>query len=92
MRQESSRPLFDAILSLWVDTAVWRERYENVFRDAVARYHGYLEITPREILCIAPLLILTVLLGVWPRALLDWMQPSVNSLVQDLAGIFKASN
>ncbi len=42
LRQENSRPLFDAILSLWVDTAVWRERYEAVFRDAVSRYHGYL--------------------------------------------------
>ena len=42
LRMESSRPAFDAVLSLWVDTAVWRGRYEQVFRDQVSRYHGYL--------------------------------------------------
>jgi len=42
LRIESTRPPFEALLSLWVDTAVWRERYEAVFRDQVSRYHAYL--------------------------------------------------
>lgn len=42
LRMESTRPPFEALVSLWVDTAVWRERYEAVFRGQVSRYHGYL--------------------------------------------------
>lgn len=61
---------------------------QRVYLGDNPRYHGLLEITPREILCIAPLVVLTVLLGVWPNALLDWMKPSVTGLVQDLASIF----
>ena len=42
LRQVNSKPAFDALLSLWVDTAVWSARFEAVFADAVARSHGYL--------------------------------------------------
>jgi EthD domain len=42
LRIQNTCPGFDALISLWVDTAVWRERYEAVFREQVARYHGYL--------------------------------------------------
>lgn len=42
LRQVNSKPPFDALLSLWVDTAVWRARYEAAFEGDVARYTGYL--------------------------------------------------
>ena len=42
LRQVHSKPPCDALLSLWVDTAVWHARFEAVFEAAVARYAGYL--------------------------------------------------
>ena len=42
LRQVNSKPAWDALLSLWVDTAVWRDRFESLFSSHVARYHGYL--------------------------------------------------
>lgn len=42
LKQSCSGQPFDAMLSLWLDTAVWRARYEALFRDQVARCHGYL--------------------------------------------------
>lgn len=42
LKQSCSGQSFDAMLSLWLDTAVWRDRYEALFRDQVERCHGYL--------------------------------------------------
>lgn len=42
LRQVNSKPAFDAVLSLWVDTAVRQARYEAVFADELARHAGYL--------------------------------------------------
>jgi NADH-quinone oxidoreductase subunit M len=46
---------------------------------------GLSPITPREVFTAAPLLILAIVLGVYPKALLSFMQPSVDSLVETLA-------
>ncbi|MCS7160591.1 MAG: NADH-quinone oxidoreductase subunit M [Gemmatales bacterium] len=45
------------------------------------------EITFREFLCALPLVVLAILLGVWPRAVLDWVEPSLAALLRDLASI-----
>ncbi|MBN1911264.1 MAG: NADH-quinone oxidoreductase subunit M [Pirellulales bacterium] len=42
-------------------------------------------MTPREIAIAAPLLILAVILGVYPKALLDYTEPTINQNVQELA-------
>ncbi len=42
LRQLKSGPAMDAMLSVWVDSAVWRERYLAVFREQVGRYSAYL--------------------------------------------------
>jgi len=42
-------------------------------------------ISPRELAIVAPLLALAILFGVYPTALLDYMTPSVNKTVDDLA-------
>lgn len=42
LAQSCSGQPFDAMLSLWVDTAVWRARYEAQFRERVGRCHAYL--------------------------------------------------
>lgn len=51
LRQVNSPPPMDAMLSMWVDTAVWRERFERAFRDHVWRYVGYLVTESEPIVC-----------------------------------------
>jgi len=41
--------------------------------------------TPREVAIAAPLLAFAILLGVYPRALFDYMTPSVNKVAKDLS-------
>ena len=48
------------------------------------KYKDFKDINMREILCQAPLLFLCVLLGLAPWYLLDWMEPSVAKLIQNL--------
>ena len=44
------------------------------------------DISLRELICIVPLVVLSVLLGVLPhQSLLAWMEPSVTGLVESLA-------
>jgi NADH-quinone oxidoreductase subunit M len=61
---------------------------QRVFLGENKAYQGLPEINARELAVIIPLVILAVLLGVYPRIVLDWMEPSVTGLVRDLAGIF----
>jgi NADH-quinone oxidoreductase subunit M len=60
---------------------------QRVYLGENRKYHGLLEITPREVLCAVPLVILTVWLGVWPSSVLNWMEPSVTGLVENLASL-----
>lgn len=48
------------------------------------KYKDYTDMSPREIFCQAPLLFLCVALGVMPWYLLDWMKPSVETMVRFL--------
>lgn len=43
------------------------------------------DITPRELAIAAPLLALAIVFGVYPRALFDYMRPTVEATVGDLA-------
>ncbi len=42
MRQINSLPAVDAVVSLWVDSALYRRPYEEVLRSSGARLAGYL--------------------------------------------------
>jgi NADH-quinone oxidoreductase subunit M len=44
-----------------------------------------LTITPRELTVAVPLVVLSILLGVLPALLLNWMEPSVTNLIDTLA-------
>jgi len=44
------------------------------------------EINLREIICITPLVVLAILLGIYPAAVLDWLEPSLSGLLKELAG------
>src|SRR5476649_1033741 len=43
---------------------------------------GILDLTPREIIIFAPLVVLTILFGIWPAPILDTSAASVASLVE----------
>ncbi len=44
------------------------------------------DLTRREKAILAPLVVLTVMLGVYPRSLLDWMSPSVDEVAKMVIG------
>src|SRR5947207_14919034 len=58
---------------------------QRVFMGTNPAYKDYKDITVRELLCIVPLVILAVLLGVMPMLVLQWMEPHVTGLVDSLA-------
>jgi NADH-quinone oxidoreductase subunit M len=59
---------------------------QRVFMGQNPQYKNYSDMTVREIVCIAPLVVLAVLLGVLPSQLVfNWMEPSVTGLVDTLA-------
>jgi NADH-quinone oxidoreductase subunit M len=58
---------------------------QRVYLGVNPAYKGFLDISPRELLCIVPLVVFSVLLGVFPNLLLSWMEPSVTGLVKTLA-------
>jgi NADH:ubiquinone oxidoreductase subunit 4 (subunit M) len=51
------------------------------------KYKNYPDMTFREIFCQAPLLFLCILLGILPYFLIDWMQPSIALLVENLKSV-----
>jgi NADH-quinone oxidoreductase subunit M len=64
---------------------------QRVFLGTNPAYKDYTDINLRELLCIVPLVILAVVLGVKPDLLLSWMEPSVTELVKTLAQIGRQS-
>jgi NADH-quinone oxidoreductase subunit M len=58
---------------------------QRVFMGQNPAYKNYPEINFRELLCIVPLVVLAVLLGVLPSLLLNWMEPSLSGLVDTFA-------
>jgi NADH-quinone oxidoreductase subunit M len=59
---------------------------QRVYMGQNPAYKSFPDITLRELACIIPLVILSVILGVWPNYfLLSWMEPSISGLVKMLA-------
>lgn len=62
---------------------------QRVYMGTNPTYKDYPDITFRELLCVVPLVVLAILLGVMPNLLLSWMEPSVTGLVDALAQLGK---
>jgi NADH-quinone oxidoreductase subunit M len=58
---------------------------QRVYLGQNPAYKGFPDITFRELVCIVPLVVLSVLLGIAPTLLLSWMEPSVDGLVKMLS-------
>jgi NADH-quinone oxidoreductase subunit M len=74
-----------AALTVVVTAAYILWTLQRVFLGVNPAYKDYPDINLRELLCIVPLVVLSVLLGVAPALLLNWMEPSVTGLVDALA-------
>ena len=57
---------------------------QRVFLGRNEHYKGLPDLTPREMLIAAPLVIFTIVLGVWPGLVLDWMSPSISNVVNQV--------
>jgi NADH-quinone oxidoreductase subunit M len=58
---------------------------QRVYLGQNPAYKSYPDISLRELVCITPLVVLSIALGVWPNLLLNWMEPTVTGLVKSLA-------
>ena len=75
-----------AALTVVITAAYTLWTLQRVFMGENPQYKNYSDVSVREIVCITPLLILSVALGVMPGyLLLNWMEPSVTGLVDALA-------
>ena len=60
---------------------------QRVFLGTNPAYKDYKDITVRELLCVVPIVILAVVLGLAPMLVLQWMEPHVTFLVDSLVQV-----
>src|SRR5579884_299878 len=58
---------------------------QRVFMGVNPVYKNYQDMDLREVVCAVPLVVLSVLLGVLPALVLNWMEPSVTGLIDTFA-------
>jgi NADH-quinone oxidoreductase subunit M len=73
-----------AALTVVITAAYILWTLQRVYFGTNPAYSEYKDITTRELVCILPLVVLAVVLGVLPTLLLDWMEPHVTGLVDSL--------
>ncbi len=74
-----------AALTVVITAAYILWTLQRVYLGQNPAYKDFRDMNFREILCILPLVVLSVLLGVAPYLLLSWMEPDVTHLVRTLA-------
>jgi NADH-quinone oxidoreductase subunit M len=75
-----------AALTVVITAAYILWTLQRVFMGENPQYRNYSDISVREIVCITPLVVLSIALGVLPGyLLLNWMEPSLTGLVDTLA-------
>jgi NADH-quinone oxidoreductase subunit M len=77
-----------AALTVVITAAYILWTLQRVYLGTNPAYKDYKDMSIREIVTIAPLVVLAVALGVFPgKLLMSWMEPSVTSLVDNLASL-----
>ncbi|MGH9677697.1 MAG: complex I subunit 4 family protein, partial [Candidatus Acidiferrum sp.] len=75
-----------AALTVVITAAYILWTLQRVFMGVNHAYKSYQDINIRELACAVPLVVLSVLLGILPaQLLLNWMEPSVTNLIDNLA-------
>jgi NADH-quinone oxidoreductase subunit M len=82
-------PVFGVLAALTVvlTAAYILWTFQRVYFGVNPAYKDYPDMNLREVLCIAPLVVFSVLLGVFPGLLLSWMSPSVTGLLKLMTGL-----
>ena len=79
-----------AALTVVITAAYILWTLQRVYLGTNPAYKDYKDINTRELLCVIPLVVLAVALGVLPQQLvLNWMEPHVTALVDSLVGIMR---
>jgi NADH-quinone oxidoreductase subunit M len=88
---EAGGPVFAvlAALTVVITAAYILWTLQRVYMGQNPAYKDFPDINVRELLCIVPLVVLAVALGVAPSLLLYWMEPSVTGLVDTLAQVVR---
>jgi NADH-quinone oxidoreductase subunit M len=73
-----------AALTVVITAAYILWTLQRVYFGTNPSYKGYQDITTRELVCILPLVVLAVVLGIFPMLILDWMEPHVTGLIDSL--------
>ncbi len=73
-----------AALTVVVTAAYVLWTLQRVYMGTNEAYKDYPDITFRELLCIVPLLVLAVVLGIVPSLVLNWVEPHVTGLIDSL--------
>src|SRR5437764_1362847 len=60
---------------------------QRVFMGTNPAYKNYTDINPRELSAIVPLVVMSVLFGVAPFLILNWMEPSVTHIIDTLLAV-----
>lgn len=63
---------------------------QRVFYGSSTAYQGTPDITGWEVATVFPLIVLAIVFGIYPNALLNWMGPDVEILVRDLTEYSKS--
>lgn len=72
-----------SVIGILVTAAFFLRMIQNVFLGPFnAKWSGLTDMDLRELLAVAPLTVLTVFLGLWPRAALDYMNPTLMALAE----------
>jgi NADH-quinone oxidoreductase subunit M len=91
--QVSTWAAFLATTGIILGAAYMLYLYRRVVFGTVTRadVKAMLDLSPREIVVFAPLLVLTIWMGIYPSSFLKPMQPSVANLVERVEGANKAA-
>ena len=87
-----SRPLaIIAALTVVITAAYILWTMQRVYLGTNSAYKDYPDISLRELSCAIPLVIFAVLLGVVPAIVINWMEPTVTGLVNELYNLTAAA-
>src|SRR5215472_11243231 len=73
-----------AALTVVITAAYILWTLQRVYLGTNPAYKDLPDIDMRELLCVVPLLVLAVVLGIFPSWVLNWMEPHVTGLVDSL--------
>jgi NADH-quinone oxidoreductase subunit M len=76
-----------AALTVVITAAYILWTLQRVYLGTNPAYKDYPDINTRELVCVIPLVVLCILLGILPTLVLNWMEPHVTGLIDSLVQV-----